>query len=66
VRSPHICCDVCNGEGIIESDLQDAATYPGEKLYTVCEECNGLGWFTYLKSLLILIIPSFLIFGGGA
>lgn len=60
-----VCCDKCNGEGVITTrDPKDA---PGVLTYTTCTECNGQGWYEYLKGLLVLIVPSALLFlGGGA
>lgn len=58
-----ICCDKCDGDGIITTrDPQDP---PGINTYTICADCKGNGWYEYVKGLLVLIVPSFLLFGGG-
>jgi hypothetical protein len=56
-----ISCDKCDGGIITTHDPKDP---PGINTYTICDDCKGNGWYWYAKGLLVLIIPSFLLFGG--
>jgi hypothetical protein len=59
MRSNRVYCDKCE-DGIITT--KDPNDPPGVYTFTVCEDCDGKGWYEYLKGFIVLLVPNFLLF----
>ena len=59
MRSNKVYCEKCDIGIVTTHDPKDP---PGVDTYTVCEDCDGRGYYEYLKGLIILLIPNFLLY----